>query len=124
MALREEFEQIAVEIFDAFENVVLTGTYVQRDITYVPGGTTVIDDTDYPIRLIREDVEDLATFEGTGVNTNDVDTNKAVFLSPQIELPVAPDTKDLIRFDGVLYTIITLGLDPADSLITFNCQKQ
>ena len=124
MGLRGEFKQVAVQIFDDFGDVVVSGDYIQRTVSYIAGGKTAITDRKYTIRLIR-DAKDANVFQSTAVNTQDVDSDSATFLTPASEMPVTADVKDLIRFKGNLYTIVSVTpQDAADALLTFVCVKQ
>lgn len=119
MGLREEFEQVAVDIFDAFENVVVEGKYIQREVTYVAGGSTTHVDTEYRVRLIR-DTKDSSTTADL-----DVDSEMAVFLTPASELSIVAGTKDLIEFQGKMFTVLSIDpQDPADALLTINCRSR
>jgi hypothetical protein len=110
IGLRETFQEIPGDVFDAMGNVVLSAQLTQYSISYVAGGDPGITPTIYPIRVI---VDTISKEEiGNGIARS----GDMIFLTPAIELPVIPEEEDSVTLNGVVWNIYKIETDPAEAL--------
>lgn len=125
MSIKAEFDQAAIDIFDSFADVVLSGTYAVISTAYVAGGSSNVSETVHNIRLI---VEDITFDELQAIGDGGADSKLSKVLIIQSELTAAgvatPTPKDQITFDGKKNTVIQFDTDPAKAIWTFYLREQ
>ena len=117
MTVADDLRQAAIDVFDALTGVPIDIIYRNRVVDYVPGGSTDIDDTDYPLRVIREDA-DGSEF----AVAPDANKEIAQFMFVASELPIPVSLNDLVVVGAVTYTIDSFSNDPVDAVTTMLCE--
>ena len=108
MSVLTEMQAAAVEIFDAFESMVINATYIQESSTYIPGGDITVASTEYSIRLIRD------TRRAELALATDIPRDAKKYLLIVAELDVVAQAKDKIRIGTQTQSIIAVENDPGD----------
>lgn len=117
MTVADDLRQAAIDVFNALTGVPIDVTYRNRAVGYLPGGSTDIVDTDYPLRVIRE------VADGTELLVAPDANKEAVrFLFVVSELPIKAALNDIVIGDGAEYTIDSFSTDPVDAVTTLLCE--
>lgn len=117
MTVADDLRQAAIDIFDALTGVPIDVTYRQRMVTYLPGGFTSILDTDYPLRVIREDADESDLVAAVDVSKEIV---RLMFVSS--ELPVSASLNDIVISTNSEFTIDSFSSDPVNAITTLICE--
>jgi hypothetical protein len=119
MGLRETFQNAAEAIFDAFDNVATSATYVSKGIErYNPTtGATTATDTEYVVVMFFGPAKET---EGQDQVLGGVDLQAMI---PGNDLTPVPKKADLIQKSGVTYEIIDITTDMAEALYTFRLKQ-
>ncbi len=109
MTLKDEFTAAAVEIFNEFEDILVTAVFIQQSSSYVAGGDLINVPKEYSnIRLLK--VKQRTTLS----LATDVPKDSIEYLLLVSELSVSPKVKDSLRINGIVKPILAVEYDPAD----------
>lgn len=112
MTLRDDFKQVPVTVFDAMDDVIITGKLRQHVTTYAAGGGTTSVNTDYAIRLVEDTITAMEMQKGIA------ETGDRKFLTPVVELNVKPVPKDsvIMNTPEEVFNVYKVETDPAGAL--------
>jgi hypothetical protein len=108
MTLKTDFEAAAVEIFNTFESLIKTATYIEQSSAYAAGGNLTVTETTYPVRLLQD------TNDQTLMLATDVRKDAIKYMLITAELPVKPKVKDQILLGTERKSIVAVSTDPGD----------
>lgn len=108
MPSKEDFQAVAVRLFNTFGDFVIDATYIQETSSYVAGGNLTAAAQEYPIRLLRDNKNITLTLAG------DIPWDSSKYLMIASELPVTPNVKDKIRIGSETRAILAIDPDPGD----------
>lgn len=108
MTIKEDFQAAAVEIFNTFESLIINGFYVQQTSSYVAGGNLSTSDTEYAVRLLRDEKNITLTL------AQDIPLDAEKYMLITAELAVPAKVKDKVRIGTDWKTVVAVDSDPGD----------
>jgi len=120
MGLAEIFRDAAEAIVEAFDDIPLSVTYVQKGAsTYTPGtGAVTSTDTEYTTTAIFDEYE-MNEIDNSVIRA----TDKLAYIASN-DLDVTPVVDDeIVDADSVTWQIISVKSDPADALWVLQIRK-
>jgi len=108
MPSKEDFQAVAVRLFNSFEDFVFDAVYIQESSSYVAGGNLSAAAMEYPVRLLRDNKNITLTLAG------DIPWDSVKYLMISSELPVPAQVKDKVRIGTETKTIVAVDPDPGD----------
>lgn len=120
MGLAETFRDAAETIIEAFDDIPISVTYVQKGASvYTPGtGVVTSTDTEYPTVGIPDE------YEMDEIDNNVVRATDKLFYIANNDLEVTPVVDDeIIDADSITWQIKNVKSDPADALWVLQLRK-
>lgn len=112
MTTRKLFQNLAVSIFDIFDDITPTRTFRQYDAsTYnLATGKAGQSYTDYSLKMLLSDIDERKD------NFSDVLSSDRKVTIPAKLVSFTPKTGDVVLDDSVSYRVIEVRIDPADAV--------